>query len=232
MRLLHLRSGRVLGLLLLALAPAACADAAPEDDETADEEPVSTSEDPLTAAARGLLQREMKRMPDPAGMPRAWSQPDSDGWFDERGKCGPTATANTLRLYGKDGISPEACYEAGVSWVVGSRPVDIAGYLRRTQPQLGCRVVYPEDGPALLRAAAKTARPVMVWFRTEGLTSHWVNVVGVRGAGATEQAVLMSWGRYYTVPMRRLDEAWQSVYGFRHPAVLCSARSAYLGRPL
>lgn len=214
----------VVGPLAVAcLAALACA-APREDDALDDEQPIIVEGGDELSSSHGLRSAEMTRVATPAGLPKVWSQPDSDGWFDERGKCGPTAVANTLRLYGKE-VSPDAAYEAGVRWVVGSRPVDLASYLRRTQPQLQCRVTFPPDGPAFVRAAIRSGRPVMAWFRTEGLTSHWVTVAGLRGSGATEEVVVMSWGRYYRVPMARFAEAWQSVYGFHNPSVTCAARS-------
>lgn len=211
---------------LVGLLVAGCAVA--EEDEGTSGDAIGTSEDATTAAAKGLKSSEMKAIATPRGLPRAWPQPDSDGWFDERGKCGPTAVANLLRLYGKDGISPDAAYDAGVRWWVGSRPVDLGGYLDRKHAGLGCRITFAPDGPALLRAATATERPVLAWFRTEGLSSHWVAVADVRGAGPTEEVVLLSWGRYYAVPMTRFAEAWDSVYGFRNPAIVCAARSRVL----
>ncbi len=208
----------------LALVVGGCAVA----DE--DEASVGASDHAMTSAAKGLQASEMRVIAPPRGLPRAWPQPDSDGWFDERGKCGPTAVANLLRLYGKDGVSPDAAYDAGVRWWVGSRPPDLGGYLDRKHRDLGCRITFAPDGPALLRAAVATDRPVLAWFRTEGLSSHWVAVAGVRGPASspTEEVVLLSWGRYYAVPMTRFAEAWDSVYGFRNPAIVCSARSPVL----
>lgn len=36
----------------------------------------------------------------PSGAPRPFEQPESDGWFGEKGRCGPTAIANLLMLSG------------------------------------------------------------------------------------------------------------------------------------
>ncbi len=209
---------------LVVVGTTACAG----EDEGADAD-VGASDEAMTTT-RGIHELEMKPVPIPAGFPKAWSQPDSDGWFDERGKCGPTAVANALLLYGRDGVSPNLAYEEGVQWVVGSRPIDLERYLDREQADLRCSVVYPEDGPAFLRAAVASGRPVMTWFRTEGLTSHWVTVAGIRGANVSEKVVVMSWGRYYEIPMYRFAEAWKSVYGFHNPAVACAATTARVGK--
>lgn len=205
--------------LIVATSAGCSAEASdPPPDESVDGTDAMTN-------ARVLKESEMIRVAVPAGYPQPWDQPDSDGIFDEKGKCGPTAVANALKLYGRGNVSPEQAYEGGVQWVVGSLPVQLSGYLNRTQPDLHCAVTFPPDGPAFLRAAVATGRPVMVWYRTEGMTSHWVTVAGIHGSGVSEGVVVMSWGRYYRINMQRFEQAWSNVYGFVRPSVVCGART-------
>lgn len=201
----------------------ACTTAAPDGDEgdaTADElqsTPLATS--------------DMTRIRTPAGMPEVWDQPDSTGWLEERGKCGPTAVANTLRLYGIE-VSPKDADRDGVHWVVGSRGIIVEKYLVDHHPRLGCSLEHPQDGAAFLREKVAGGHPVMVWYNTAGgfLQSHWVTVVGVRGEGANEAAIVMTWGGYYTIPMAKLVKAWRNVYWIRHPSVVCDAKTEKLAR--
>ncbi len=88
--------------------------AEPEEQE----EPLSSEAEALQSTA--LADRDMKRIPTPSGMPTPWTQPDSTGWLEERGKCGPTAVANALRLYGIE-TSPAEVDRDGVHWYVGRR---------------------------------------------------------------------------------------------------------------
>lgn len=207
----------VLGLL----AVAGCG--APEDDE---EEAADAAADELRSAP--LSSGDMRRVAQPAGMPKPWDQPDSTGWFDERGKCGPTAVANTLRLYWID-VSPEEADRAGVHWAIGTMGRQIVRYLDDHHPELGCSLEHPQDGAAFLRKELAGGHPVMVWFNTEGgLSSHWVTAVGVVGKGAEEDVIVMSWGRYYAIRMSKLVTAWRNVYGIRNPAVVCDERTQLL----
>ncbi len=179
-----------------------------------------------------LAQSDMKRIKAPAGMPVPWDQPDSTGLFDERGKCGATAVANVLKLYGDTDVSPAKADADGVRWWVGARGINIEAYFRQKQPQLGCTLEHPEEGPGFLRAHLDAGHPVMVWFNMSSgfLGSHWVTVVGHRGTGAAEVAIVMSWGAYYTIPMSKLDAAWRNVYAIRRPSVVCSARTNLIAR--
>ena len=179
-----------------------------------------------------LAESDMKRIKAPAGMPAPWAQPDSTGVFDERGKCGPTAVANALKLYGITNVTPAKADADGVHWWIGSRGINIEAYLHDKQPQLGCTLEHPEEGPEFLRAHVDAGHPVMVWFNMSGgfLGSHWVTVVGHRGTGAAEVAIVMSWGAYYTIPMSKLDAAWRNVYAIRRPSVVCNARTNLIAR--
>ena len=202
------------------LGASGCADAEDVDDET------SETADELRSEPLGMS--DMRRIAQPAGMPKPWDQPDSTGWFDERGKCGPTAVANTLRLYWID-VSPEEADRAGVHWAIGTMGRQIERYLVNHHPELGCSLEHPRDGAAFLRSEIAAGHPVMVWFNTEGgWSSHWVTAVGVVGKGADEDVIVMSWGRYYAIKMTKLVSAWRNVYGIRHPAVVCDARTQLL----
>ncbi len=211
----------VAGLGLLAVAGCSASDAG-------EELPAEATADELRGAP--LVMSDMRRIAQPAGMPRPWDQPDSTGWFDERGKCGPTAVANTLRLYWID-VSPEEADRAGVHWAIGTMGRQIVRYLDEHHPELGCSLEHPKDGAAFLRSEIAAGRPVMVWFNTEGgWSSHWVTAVGVVGHGADEDVIVMSWGRYYAIEMTKLVAAWRNVYGIRNPAVVCEERTQLLRR--
>jgi hypothetical protein len=200
-------------------------------DETETEPDPEATADQLQSSP--LADSDMKKIPKPAGMPEPWDQPDSTGWLEEKGKCGPTAVANTLRLYGINNVSPKQADQDGVNWIIGSRGINIEHYFQEKHARLGCKLEHPENGPAFLRAKVAEGRPVMVWYNTAGslLSSHWVTVVGTRGTGASELAVVMSWGDYYTIPMAKLDAAWRNVYWIRRPSVVCNAKSSFLTPP-
>lgn len=203
---------------LTALVLMACA-AEPAEEPVDDGEAVGTTDDELRSAP--LNDKDMVAIETPAGMPTPWEQPDSVGWFDERGKCGPTAMSNVLRLHGIE-LSPDDADKAGVHWYVGTLQWQIDWYLKRNYPDLDCKVSYPWNGAKALRGQLDAGKPVMVWFNTDGgWTSHWIVAVGHRGSGDAEKVVVMSWGKYYEIPMKKLDDASKWVYGLRHPTVIC-----------
>ena len=218
------RSSLLKGLLALAasaFAVSACA------TETGPDEVASTDDE---LRSQPLDDKDMVQIASPANMPVPWKQPDSEGWFDERGKCGPTALANELRLYGIE-KSPDQLDDGGVHFVVGTLQWQIEDWLKRNHPDLGCRISYPWDGAKALRGQLDGGHPVMVWFNTDGgFSSHWVTAVGHRGTGADEKVIVMSWGRYYEIPMRKLDDASKWVYGMRHPTIICTRTTDKIAR--
>jgi hypothetical protein len=169
---------------------------------------------------------DWQRIRAPAGMPAPWAQPDTTGFFDQHGKCGPTAVANTLKLYGLD-VSPAQADHDGVHSLVGTSGIKIESYLQEKYPRLGCILEHPQDGLAFLRSHLDAGQPVMVWFNMAGgfLGSHWATVVGHRRSRGAEVAIVMSWGEYYTIPMSHLEAAWENVYGYRRPSVVCKAQT-------
>ncbi|MBX3228415.1 MAG: C39 family peptidase [Labilithrix sp.] len=211
--------GLVVGVFA-AFALVGCATEVPDEDVD-DGESVGTTDDELRSSP--LDDKDMVEIPKPEGMPDAWKQPKSTGRFEQGGKCGPTALANMLRLHDIE-LSPEEADKAGVRWVVGTLQWQIDSYLKRNHRELGCRTSYPWNGAKALRNEIAAGRPVMVWYNTDGaLTSHWVVAVGIRGSGSNEKVIVMSWGKYYEIPMKKLDDASKWVYGLRHPTVICSA---------
>ena len=215
---------KLLGLVLAAVATISC-DAADEDAPPA---PVDeSSEDFSLLQSAPLAESDMKAIATPAGMPKPYEQPDSTGLFDERGKCGPTAVANTLLLYWIS-VTPQQADAAGVHWLIGTMGTQIETYMQEFHPELGCSLEHPENGPGFLRAEIDSGHPVMVWFNMPDADSHWVVAVGHTGAGAAEQVIVMSWGRYYAIPMSKLAAAWKMVYGIRNPAVVCADRTTLL----
>lgn len=197
-----------------ALALTACA-----TEEESDEE-FETTNDELRS--QPLNDTDMVAIATPKDMPTPWKQPESEGRFDQRGKCGPTALANELRLFGIE-KSPEDLDDDGVHFAIGTLQWQIEGWLKKNHPELGCKISYPWDGANALRKQLDAGHPVMVWFNTDGgFSSHWVTAVGHRGSGADEKVIVMSWGRYYEIPMKKLDDASKWVYGMRHPTVICA----------
>ncbi|MDB4940837.1 MAG: hypothetical protein JWP97_371 [Labilithrix sp.] len=212
----------LLGAVMTVLGASACA--APVDEA----EPASAEAgDALRLQSAPLADRDMRLIATPAGMPKPYDQPDSTGMFDERGKCGPTAVANALLLYWDD-VTPEEADAAGVHWIVGTMGRQIESYFDRFHPELGCTLQHPADGAAFLRDQTDNGHPVMMWFNTEGLSSHWVTAVGHRGTGDREVVIVMSWGSYYAIPMKKLVAAWDSVYGIHNPAVACTDKTTLL----
>lgn len=219
----------LLACSLTAFAVTACgADAEDEDDNVVSGEE-ATSDEELRSS--GFGNRDMIRIATPAGLPEAWDQPDTTGIFKQNGKCGPTAVANILRLYGIE-VSPKEAEAKGVKWLIGSTIREVGGYFDKHQPALGCESEYPKDGAAFLRENLAAGRPVMVWYNIEGtfLGSHWVTAVGTRQSNGEEQVVVMSWGNYYAIPMDTFVEAWRLVYGLRHPAVVCDRTTKLMSR--
>ena len=96
----------------------------------------STGEDLRSAP---LDDSDMVLIPQPPGMPRGWDQPNSTGVFQEHGKCGPTALANELLLYGIS-ETPDELFDEGVQFAVGTLPFEIEDWLAANDPQLGCKI--------------------------------------------------------------------------------------------
>ena len=217
-------SKKLLGLGLAACVTISCAAPSDDDDAPTIEE---TNEDYSLLQSAPLAETEMKPIATPKGMPKPYEQPDSTGWFKEQGKCGSTAVANALLLY-RISVTPQQADAAGVHWLVGTMGTQIENYLVERHPELGCSLEHPANGPGFLRAEIDSGHPVMVWFNMPDNDSHWVVAVGHTGSGAKEQVIVMSWGRYYAIPMIRLAAAWKSVYGIRNPAVVCADRTTLL----
>lgn len=214
-----MRASLLKGLVTAALTALALSACSTETDDADDTSDTGSTNDELRSAP--LNDKDMVAIDTPAGMPTPWKQPDSEGWFGERGKCGPTALANELKLYGVE-MSPDQADDAGVHWLVGTLQFQIDGYMKKHHPELGCRASYPWDGAKALRGQIDAGHPVMVWFNTDGgWSSHWVVAVGHHGSGDAEKVIVMSWGRYYEIPMKKLDDASKWVYGLRHPTVIC-----------
>jgi hypothetical protein len=55
-----------------------------------------------------------------------------------------------------------------------------------------------------------------------------VVAVGVIGSGAGERVVVMSWGRYYSITMDKLDAAWRNVDGIRRPSIVCAKKTTLM----
>jgi hypothetical protein len=215
----------VRGMVLIAFAAFSTAACATEVEE---EPPVEATADELQSSPLG--ESDMKAIPTPAGMPKPWDQPDSTGWFDEKGRCGPTALANLLRLYWIE-LSPEDAYDSGVHWIIGTMGKQIIDYLDENEPELGCTLEHPKDGAAFLRKELGAGHPVLVWFNMKGgLASHWVTAVGTRGSGKTEEVIVMSWGRYYSISMTKLVDAWRNVYGIRNPSIVCDEKTVLMSK--
>lgn len=213
------------GLLALPLA-SGCAAETEEGEGDADTE---VGEDTAAYMLKQIDTSEMVRIAAPAGLPKPWVQPDSTGWFDEKGRCGPTAVANALLLYGIR-KEPEKIYNDGAHWLVGSLATNLNTYLNKFHPQLGCTIEQPLDSAAFLRRELDANRPVMLLYNTEGWNSHWVTAVDHKGTGANEDVIVMSWGSYYKIKMTKLVRAWENVYGMRSPSVICTPSSQTLQR--
>jgi len=204
--------------------------AAPAEDEAVPEAAETTEDAVGILQSAPLAHGEMRRIATPPGMPKPYEQPDSTGLFEERGKCGPTAVANTLLLYWV-GVTPAQADQGGAHhWLIGTMGRQIASYLRNEHSELGCSLQHPADGAAFLRNQLSTGHPVMVWFNTENLNSHWVTAVGTRGTGDAEVVIVMSWGSYYSIPLKKLVAAWSNVYGIHNPAVVCADKTTLMQR--
>lgn len=219
------RSWWVSACLVVVMATTGCAT---EDEEEKVESTASTA-DQLQSSP--LDREEMKPIDTPRGMPTPWPQPDSSGIFDTKGKCGPTAVANTLKLYGIDDVSPEEADRDGVHWWIGTRPRDIEHYMDKKQARLDCSIENPKDGRTFLHEQIEDGHPVMVLFNTTGWKSHWIAAVGFQGSGASEETIVMSWGRYYAISTTKLVASWRNVYGMRSPSIVCEARTAKVVLP-
>jgi len=216
----------VLGILSVSVA--GCA-AEPADEAGAEGEVEEVADNVDALRSGGFSSADMVKIPAPAGMPEPWDQPASTGWFGMNGKCGPTAVANMLRLYGRE-VSPAQAEGEGVRWIIGTTTWRIRRYFDSHQADLGCTFEQPEDGAAFLRQELGAGHPVMIMYNVEEghLQAHWVTAVALEGSGDDEHAIVMSWGRYYKMPLAPLVEAWRRVYGRRHPAVVCDQASAFL----
>lgn len=215
----------LVGLLLGAVMTTACA-ASDVDDAP----PVDSTDDDFTLLQSAPLEEsDMKPVATPKGMPKPYDQPDSTGWFGEHGYCGPTAVANTLLLYWEGDVTPQEAYDDGVHFLIGTMGTQIVNYMSKYHPELGCSIQHPDNGAAFLRQQIDGGHPVMVWFNmAPGPDSHWVVAVGHQGTGAAEQVIVMSWGRYYAIPMSKLVAAWKEVYGLKSPSVVCADKTTLI----
>jgi hypothetical protein len=212
---------RALGCVSLALACTLVSACAAETTDDADSSEADLQSSPLGDS-------DLVPYPHPGGMPNVWAQPDSSGFFEEGGKCGPTAVANLLRLY-KIERSPTTLDAEGVHWVVGTRGITIRDWLDAHAPSLGCTLEHPTDGPSFLHDHLAAGHPVLVWFNMQGgLASHWVTAVGIVASNTGPRVVVMSWGRYYSIDLAKLDAAWRNVYLIRRPSIVCAAKTKLL----
>lgn len=191
----------------------------PNEDPSA---AVDTGEDALSASL------SIAYATPPAGLPRhPWSQPDSKGWFGEKGMCGPTSAANLLLLYKKI-RSPEQAYEAGVHSLIGTLPGKQLSYFENEFPELGCDYIHA-DSTQFLRDSVSINRPVNIMIGMGGTTSHWVTVVGARFDKPSNEwkYTVMTWGRYGEIGESKLAPNWATGYAGHNPAIRCDARSPY-----
>jgi hypothetical protein len=122
--------------------------------------------------------KDFVRIATPRGMPRAWVQPPSKGWLGERGMCGPTALANTLRLFGIE-KSPETVYQEGGHSIVGTTPHKMEAFMSEHHEALRCDSARIDDGKALLLSALRNKHVVNILLSgLDGFGMHWVTVVG------------------------------------------------------
>ncbi len=189
--------------------------AAADDDGDSGESDISASLD-------------IARIAGPVGLPKKpWNQPDSRGWFGEKGMCGPTSAANLLLMYGTL-VSPQQAYEGGVHSAVGTLPNRQEIYLDRDFPNLACDYDHAES-TAFLRESVVAGRPVNIMIGMGGTSAHWVTVVGARfDARSSEwKYIVMTWGRYGEIGEAKLAPNWASGYAGRNPYVRCAPKSRY-----
>ncbi len=197
-------------------AGCAGADAAPDDgDGDSGEADISASLD-------------IARIATPAGLPKKpWNQPDSRGWFGEKGMCGPTSASNLLLMYGTL-VSPQTAYEGGVHSAVGTLPNRQEIYLDRDFPALACDYDHAES-TAFLRESVVAGRPVNIMIGMGGTSAHWVTVVGARFDTRSNEwkYIVMTWGRYGEIGEAKLVPNWGSGYAGHNPYVRCAPKSRY-----
>jgi hypothetical protein len=188
--------------------------------ETGDDEELVDDLGTDDADLSSFSSKNFIRIKTPAGMPAAWVQPASRGWFDEKGMCGPTSVANTLRLYGIE-KSPTDIYEDGARSLIGTLPGAMEKYLDRHHADLKCSRGAAPGGEDFLIASVRAGRPVNVLLGPfNGAGAHWVTIVGMNLRGPEPEFILMTWGRYYKVASSKLMPYW-----FNHMQVSCERTS-------
>jgi hypothetical protein len=168
------------------------------------------------------------RIAAPAGLPKKpWNQPDSRGWFGEKGMCGPTSTANLLLMYGTL-VSPQVAYEAGDHSAIGTLPNRQELYLDASFPDLACDYDHAES-TAFLRDSVAAGRPVNIMIGMGGTSAHWITVVGARFDVPSNEwkYIVMTWGRYGEIGDAKLRPNWATGYAGQNPYVRCALKSRY-----
>lgn len=175
-----------------------------------------TAEADVADANMEIESKDFKPVSAPKGMPAVWAQPDSRGWFGEKGMCGPTAVANTLRLLGME-KSPTSIYEEGAHSLIGLTPNAMEAYMTKHYASLGCDAETVDTGKPLLLRLLRAKRPVNVLLSgLDGVNAHWVTVVGARSPKAKTVFTVMSWGRYYEIDEDVLLRSWDALTNSAH----------------
>jgi hypothetical protein len=203
----RLSAGLILGAFGLSVAASGCAADAgdPASDNPADQvDDTSADQQDLT-----LESADFKTIARPAGLPKVWNQPDSRGWFGEKGMCGPTSVANALNLYGIV-KSPTVIYNEGVHSLIGTLPGAMISYLDKNYAQLKCDYQRAAQPEAFLLGQLRAKRPVNILIAMAGLQAHWVTVVGARKVAGEPnyRFIVMTWGSYREVKGEILLRHW------------------------
>jgi hypothetical protein len=200
----------MLALSTLALSLGCGAEDAESEDTSAEQGDISTSEEDLTLASN-----DFKIVAAPSGMPtRVWKQPASEGWFGEKGMCGPTSVSNALRLYNIE-RAPKVVFDDGVQSVIGTLPGAMIQYFDKRYPGLGATYDRANNPENFLLGQLRAKKPINILIAMAGLQAHWITVVGARKvAGETNHRFLvMTWGQYREVKGEILLNHWSLATG-------------------
>jgi hypothetical protein len=165
--------------------------------------------------------------PDPK-LPDAWNHPESST-LD--GKCGITGVCNMLRLYGIEKEPKDIDKSEYRSVGPGLRVRQFRDDLNELSPDKKfTRGTIDNDADALktLKGFIDDGKPVAIQYMTGRTNAHWVVVTGITEGKDGPELQLQSWGKYYQVPFKDIQDQWKRGWGGDYPYVVGNEPSPFL----
>lgn len=164
---------------------------------------------------RDVPSKLTQKLPKPHGQP-------SGSYLD--GKCGVTAAANLLKLYGKNHSPSDLDTFDNRSWGPGMRADKLAEVTTDHADQTFLSLTIPPGVDALkvLRGLVNSGKPVAIQYLVyEELSTnaHWVVVTDIDNS-KDPKIRMMSWGKYIEMEWSVLKDQWERAWGGPYPYVV------------